>query len=117
MLDKKDLEFLTSRKGNRLITGPPGSGKMHTLLSIIKYLIDERGADPKRILIFTFNRRGSKILRESSAAASDKSLWEIPIETFYSFCIDFLDSAQLMEYKEDLNARTLKGTSNNKVGL
>lgn len=111
MLDKKELEFLTSRKGNLLITGPPGSGKTHTLLSIIKYLIDKKSMDPKSILIFTFNRRGSKVLRESSAAASDKSLWEIPIETFYSFCIDFLDSTQLMEYKEDLNARVSKGVS------
>jgi len=116
MLDKKELEFLTSREGNRLITGPPGSGKTHTLLSIIKYLIDKKGMDPKSILIFTFNRRGSKILRENSAAASNKSLWEIPIETFYSFCIDFLDLAQLMEYKEDLNAKILKEVSNNKAG-
>lgn len=116
MLDKKELEFLTSGEGNRLITGPPGSGKTHTLLSIIKYLIDKKSTDPESILIFTFNRRGSKVLRENSAAASSKSLWEIPIETFYSFCIDFLDSAQLMEHKEDLNARISKGISNDKVG-
>ena len=104
-LDKKELEFLTSREGNCLITGPPGSGKTHTLLSIVKYIIDKKGADPKDILIFTFNRRGSKVLRESSASASNKSLWEIPIETFYSFCIDFLDFVQLIEHSKEINKK------------
>ncbi len=100
MLAKKDLEYLTSGEGNYLITGPPGSGKTCTLLKIIKYLIRVRRIEPGSILILTFNRRWSKIIREQSAIKIDNSLWEIPIETFYSFCIDFLEFSELYRFSD-----------------
>jgi len=105
MLDHKILEQLTSRGGNHLIIGPPGSGKTYTLLAIIEYLLDKKNIDPSRILIFTFNRRWSKILREETVRLMDRSMWELPIGTFFSFCNDFL------EWK-DLRTKRYPGTGN-----
>jgi superfamily I DNA/RNA helicase/CRISPR/Cas system-associated exonuclease Cas4 (RecB family) len=101
MLNKKYLEYITSGESNFLITGPPGSGKTYTLLRIIKYLIDVRRVEPDKILVLTFNRRWSKIIREQSTIKVGDSLWEIPIETFYSFCIDLLELSELYRLSDD----------------
>jgi len=99
MLDNKILEHLTSQSGNRLIIGPPGSGKTYTLLAIVKYLLDKKDIDPSRIIIFTFNRRWSKILREETVRLINRSTWELPIGTFFSFCNDFLEWKDLREIR------------------
>jgi DNA helicase-2/ATP-dependent DNA helicase PcrA len=103
MLDNKILEHLTSKGGNHLIIGPPGSGKTYTLLAIVKHLLDKKNIDPSRILIFTFNRRWSKILREETVKLVNRSIWEIPIGTFFSFCNDFLAWRDLKEARSGGN--------------
>ncbi len=97
-LSNEDLQKLVPDKGSILVTGPPGSGKTHTLIQLTSYLIGKKGIDPRQVLILTFNRRWSKILRQKTAEAVGKSLWEIPIETFYSFCTDMLEWNRLEEY-------------------
>jgi len=97
-LSKEDLQKLVPDRGSLLVTGPPGSGKTHTLIQLAAYLILKKGIDPRQVLILTFNRRWSKILRQKTAEAVGRSLWEIPIETFYSFCTDILEWNRLEEY-------------------
>jgi DNA helicase II / ATP-dependent DNA helicase PcrA len=99
-LSKEDLQKLVPDKGSILVTGPPGSGKTHTLIQLAAYLILKKGIDPRQVLILTFNRRWSKILRQKTAEAVGRSLWEIPIETFYSFCTDILEWNRLEEYRK-----------------
>ena len=106
MLDNKILEQLTSRRGNRLIIGPPGSGKTYTLIRIVKYLLDKKDIDPSRILIFTFNRRWAKILREETVRLVNRSIWELPIGTFFSFCNDFLAWKDLREIRSGITENT-----------
>ena len=112
MLDNKILEQLTSRGGNRLITGPPGSGKTYTLIRIVKHLLDKKDIDPSRILIFTFNRRWSKILREETVRLINRSMWELPIGTFFSFCNDFLAWKDLREIRPGGTGNTSKALAN-----
>lgn len=91
MLSKKIKKTIDQKNENLLVIGPPGTGKTHTLINIIKYLVETKKVDPRKVLVFCFNRRWAKIVREKSAKLIGTSIFEVPIETFYSFCIDLLD--------------------------
>lgn len=64
MLNSKIKKYLEKKNGNFLIIGPPGTGKTYSLIETTKYLIIKKKINPSRILIFCFNRRWAKILRE-----------------------------------------------------
>ncbi|MDZ7837208.1 MAG: ATP-dependent helicase [Actinomycetota bacterium] len=90
--------------GNIMVTGPPGSGKTQALIGLINYLVGDGGVAPHRVLVFCFNRKWAKIIREETALAAPKSQAEIPINTFHSFCLDFLEryrSRILLEHLQD----------------
>ncbi|MBC7334566.1 MAG: ATP-dependent helicase, partial [Actinobacteria bacterium] len=91
MLDIRIKEAIDKKSGNLLIIGPPGTGKTNTLINIIGYLLQDRKIDPRKVLVFCFNRRWAKFIRERSANFIGKTIFEVPVETFYSFCIDFLE--------------------------
>ena len=91
MLSFKLKNFINKKNGNFFVIGPPGTGKTHTLIDLTRYLIKYKHIEPTRILIFSFNRRWAKIIREKTAARVESSILEIPIESFFSFCLDFLN--------------------------
>jgi superfamily I DNA/RNA helicase/CRISPR/Cas system-associated exonuclease Cas4 (RecB family) len=90
MLDERLKEAINKKSGDILIIGPPGSGKTYTLLKLTEYLINTEKIKPEKILIFCFNRKWSKLIREQTTSLVNKSILEIPIETFYSFCTRFI---------------------------
>ncbi len=102
MLDEKLIKVLEQRGNNFLVTGPPGSGKTHTLLELVGYLVDTKKINPEELLIFCFNRRWSKLIRGKTTSLIGSSILEIPIETFYSFCIRFINRARIFLYKNQL---------------
>ncbi|MBM3706489.1 MAG: hypothetical protein FJW66_08195, partial [Actinobacteria bacterium] len=91
MLPLKLKDYIDSRDGSFLITGPPGSGKTFLLTDLLEYLINEKNYDPARILVFCFNRRWAKILRDMSAEKINRSMPEIQITSIYAFCTDLLE--------------------------
>jgi DNA helicase-2/ATP-dependent DNA helicase PcrA len=91
MLSSKLKNFINKKNGNFFVIGPPGTGKTHTLIDLTRYLIKYKHIEPTRILIFSFNRRWAKIIREKTAIRIESSILEIPIESFFSFCLDFLN--------------------------
>ena len=113
MLDDKLIEAIKKKNSNFLVTGPPGSGKTYTLLELTRYLINTKKINPKKLLIFCFNRRGSKFIREKTAALIDKSILEIPIETFYSFCTGFISEAKIFLNSEQLIDKNSRNNENN----
>jgi superfamily I DNA/RNA helicase len=82
----------TQKKDNRfIITGAPGTGKTRLLVELINYLVSGNKMEPSRILVFCFNRKWAKIIRETTAGEIKKSFFEVPVTTFFSFCADFLN--------------------------
>ncbi len=82
-------------KGNVCMIGPPGTGKSYLIIEMLAWLTEQKEISPQRILVFSFNRRWAKIIREEAAAAAAKSTLEMPINTFHSFCLDFLNEMKL----------------------
>ncbi|MCE5329954.1 ATP-dependent helicase [bacterium] len=92
-----NFKKISQKNSNYLITGAPGTGKSYFLIQFIKYLITEKKINPRRILVFTFNRKTSKFYREEISRNLGKTLQEIPILTFYSFCLDFINKSRADE--------------------
>ncbi|MFO7928711.1 MAG: ATP-dependent DNA helicase [Candidatus Humimicrobiaceae bacterium] len=90
MLNK--LLAKSSKGQNLLVAGAPGTGKTEILIRLLENLINKRGASPDRIIVFCFNRKWAKFLREETAVRINKSFSEIAINTFHSYCLDFLNS-------------------------
>jgi superfamily I DNA/RNA helicase/CRISPR/Cas system-associated exonuclease Cas4 (RecB family) len=98
MLDDRLIDIVDKKKSSYLVVGPPGSGKTYSLLELVNHLINKKKVNPEEILIFCFNRRWSKLIREKTAFLVKKSILEIPIETFYSFCTHFIGESRVFLY-------------------
>jgi len=101
MLDGRLIDIINKEKSSSsLIVGPPGAGKTHILLEFVSHLINKKKISPEEILIFCFNRSWSKLIREKTAFLVKKSMLEIPIETFHSFCTRFIGETKVFLYHE-----------------
>ncbi|MCL6087062.1 MAG: ATP-dependent helicase [Actinobacteria bacterium] len=86
-----NFKKISQKNNNYLITGAAGTGKSYFLIQFIKYLITIKDIAPGQILVFTFNRKNSKFYREEISSALGKTIREIHVMTFYSFCLDFIN--------------------------
>lgn len=58
-MNRKQLEAVHETGNNSIILACPGSGKTHTLISKIVYLINRQNVDPKRIILITYTKKTS----------------------------------------------------------
>lgn len=77
----------------QLLTGIPGTGKTHHLTErALRYLTD--GRDPARLLILAPTRTAATRMRDTIAAASDRSLSVAPTRAWAAYAFDLLKRAQ-----------------------
>ena len=77
----------------QLLTGIPGTGKTHHLTQrALRYLSD--GNDPARLLILAPTRTAATRMRDTIAAASDRSLSVAPTRAWAAYAFDLLKRAQ-----------------------
>ena len=77
----------------QLLTGIPGTGKTHHLTErALRYLSD--GNDPARLLILAPTRTAATRMRDTIAAASDRSLSVAPTRAWAAYAFDLLKRAQ-----------------------
>ena len=89
-LNSEQLKSIKRTKGKLLVIGGPGTGKTEVALFKIIYLIEKESIDPGSILTLTFSRSSAKFLRDKVATLIKNSYFEIPIQTFQSFCYEFI---------------------------
>ena len=77
----------------QLLTGIPGTGKTHHLTErALRYLAE--GRDPARLLILAPTRTAATRMRDTIAAASDRSLSVAPTRAWAAYAFDLLKRAQ-----------------------
>ncbi len=94
MLNPALKKFLKRQNGSFLVLGPPGTGKTYQLTRLVGHLIVSEKIKPQRILVFCFNRRWAKILREVTSELVNGSILEISITTFFAYCTEVIKKIQ-----------------------
>lgn len=67
-----------------LVTAGPGSGKTHSLIRRLAYLIDEEGLDPDEVIALSFSRAAVREIK-ARLAIDDSDARYVEVRTFDSF--------------------------------
>ena len=83
------------RRGDICVMAGPGSGKTRVLVERFRWLVAEKGIDPRSILAITFTEKAANNMRErlvSSAAdvAMRQAFERAPISTIHAFCAQII---------------------------
>ncbi|CAK7895872.1 hypothetical protein CAAN1_03S00870 [[Candida] anglica] len=93
------------------IRAGPGSGKTHTLVNRIAYLITTGNIQPNEILVLSMANRSVKSLRSNlSNIIGEELASEIQISTFHSFCGSTLENYG-SRYSSEFGSRRLMDDS------
>ena len=68
-----------------IVNAGPGTGKTHTLIEKIIYMIDEQQIDDEEILVFCFSRSAVEVIRSRITNANPYKYKNVDIRTFDSF--------------------------------
>jgi DNA helicase II / ATP-dependent DNA helicase PcrA len=95
-LNPMQLQAVTTTEGPVLIIAGPGSGKTHTLVERVTYLMNQDKAKPDEILFATFTEKAAKEIktRVSNRLHEENvvfNLNDMYIGTFHSICLRILE--------------------------
>jgi DNA helicase-2/ATP-dependent DNA helicase PcrA len=91
MLNKAQREAVLSIEKPTLVLAGAGSGKTTVLIEKIKYLKEEIGIPPSRILALTFSNKAAKEMRERAYKKMELDWKEtMELSTFHSYCLKLL---------------------------
>ncbi|MFC1810355.1 ATP-dependent helicase [Patescibacteria group bacterium] len=89
ILNEQQLDAAQTIDGPLLIAAGPGSGKTRTIIYRTLYMIQEKGIDPKEILLITFTKKAANEMRERLSELIEGD--ELPfVGTFHSLCLTIL---------------------------
>ena len=89
-------EAVTSwRRGDICVMAGPGSGKTRVLVERFRWLVAEKGVDPKSILAITFTEKAANNMRERLVNSTDdvatrQAFERAPISTIHAFCAQLI---------------------------
>lgn len=84
-LNNEQFQAATFVDGPAVIMAGAGSGKTHTLMSRVGYLVD-KGYDARRILMLTFTNAAADEMKDRATKLLDKRCANIVACTYHKFC-------------------------------
>lgn len=94
-LNPEQLHAATIVNGYERMLAGAGTGKTHTLITRVAYLI-ESGVNPAHILLLTFTRKAADEMKNRLIEYVGMAGMQVTANTFHSFIIDMLRSHQKM---------------------
>lgn len=91
-LNPAQLQAVKASDGPVMILAGAGSGKTRTLISRIKWILDEKNVSPYQILAVTFSNKAAREMRERLSHLTDHDIGTFQVTTFHSFCSRLLRS-------------------------
>lgn len=92
ILNKEQLEAVTTLDGPLLIVAGAGSGKTRVITYRIAHLLEhKKGIGPEDILALTFSKKAADQMRGRVGELIDKNSEDITIATFHSSCYSILN--------------------------
>ncbi|MEO0557303.1 MAG: ATP-dependent helicase [Bacteroidota bacterium] len=88
-LDPQQLAAATAGDGPTLVVAGAGTGKTHTLIYRLAYLV-ETGVPPDQIVLLTFTRRAAKEMIGRAGQLLDGRCDGVRGGTFHAFCLETL---------------------------
>ena len=88
-LNEGQYKAATTIQGPVRILAGAGSGKTHTLISRVAYMID-CGIPPEQILLLTFTNNAAQNMVTRAATMADSRCSKITACTYHSFCTRLL---------------------------
>lgn len=84
---------ITHKEGPMLVLAGPGSGKTFVITSRTKYLIEECGVKPERILVITFTKAAAQEMRERFYKLMEGETPKVTFGTFHAVYFTILKYA------------------------
>lgn len=78
--------------GPMLVLAGPGSGKTHTLVERIRYMIEAKGIPPSKILVITFSKKACVEMTERFVRLTGEKHYPVTFGTFHSIFYNILRS-------------------------
>lgn len=125
-LNKNQREAATTIDGPMLVLAGAGSGKTHTMISRLAYMI-YNGISPKSILLLTFTNKAAKEMIDRAKSLCGEVADDVFASTYHSFCTRMLrqygsaiglenfniltasQATDAISYVKSKNARAYKG--------
>jgi len=90
LLDEHQRRVVEHPGGPLLVLAGPGTGKTTTIVEAVVDRIENRGADPERILVLTFSRKAAEELRERITGRLRRTTKSPLALTFHSYAYALL---------------------------
>lgn len=91
-LNPEQEQAVTSVSAKIAVKAGPGTGKTKTLISRLRYLLENRRVSPSEITAVTFTNQAAEEMRQrvGKAAGKRQGARAVQIGTFHAICLEFL---------------------------
>lgn len=102
-LNPQQLEIVKSSKPRIVCMAGAGTGKTHTLISRLKYLVEDKCVDPKSVLVLTFTQAAAKEFESRYHNNTLKVSKSPDFYTFHGFCYNLILNDNILRKKLGYN--------------